>query len=96
MTKPTVVPAAIAAEPAAATVANAGGPGTFDVAAGGSPVAWTAVSSVPWITITAPTEPTVGDLEVTYTVALGTGAARTGQVLIGELGLVHTVTQSAT
>lgn len=92
----TVTAAAISLTPAAATIANAGGPSTFEVNAGGSQTPWTAVSDAPWITVTAPVAPTVGDETVNLTVALGTGALRTGHVLVPELGLTFTVTQSAT
>ena len=92
----TDVTPAVEAIPPTFNTANAGGPGTFEVNVGGSPASWLAHSDVPWITITAPLVATVGDAAVTYTIAAGTGTARTGHVKVDALNLVHTVEQSAT
>src|SRR5262245_36991104 len=90
-----VVASPINVNPAQATIANTGGPLTFTVSTGGSPIMWTAVSGAPWITVDTPAEPTEGDGDVDLTIAAGTGAARSGSVTIPQLGLVYTVNQTA-
>jgi hypothetical protein len=44
---------------------------------------WTAVSDVPWITITS-SMPRTGDNPVAFTVAANTGAARTGRITVRD------------
>lgn len=93
---PQEVPSAISMTPDSATPTKTGGPGTFSVATGGAPTTWTALSTVPWISITAPTAPQEGDGDVSYTVATNGGTStRTGHITIAELALSFTVTQAA-
>jgi uncharacterized protein (UPF0303 family) len=73
--------------------AAAGGSSTVHVATG-STCAWTAVSSVPWITIPMQNASGTGTADVPYTVVANTTtAARSGTITIG--GQSHTVTQDA-
>jgi len=70
-----------------------GGPNTVTVTASMATCSWTAVSSVPWITITAGASGT-GSGQVSYTVAPNTGAsALSGALTIA--GLTYTVTEAA-
>jgi hypothetical protein len=72
---------------------TAGGAGTFDVVQQSVPntcggatqdrCLWTAVSDVPWITITS-SMPRTGDNPVAFTVAANTGAARTGRITVRD------------
>jgi hypothetical protein len=96
----TVVTSAISMTPASATgVVAAGGPATFTVATGGTQTPWTATPDVPWVSVTAPTGgwPQTGDQTVNYVVAVnGVGQpARTGHILIPELGLTFAISQIA-
>jgi hypothetical protein len=68
-----------------------GGDGTARVGASASTCAWTAVSSVPWITVSAGSG--AGSANVRYAVAANSGAARTGTLTIAR-GTI-TVTQAA-
>jgi hypothetical protein len=52
---------------------------------------WSAVSDVPWITITG-SMPRSGDNPVTFTVAPNTGAARTGRITVRDKVVVITQT----
>ena len=53
---------------------------------------WTAVSNVPWLTVTSPGSGT-GSVLVTFSAQTNTGAARSGTITVG--GLTFTVTQAA-
>ncbi len=78
--------------PLAQSMNQNGGPGSVTVTAGAG-CAWTAVSNVPWITISAGTTGS-GSGTVQYTVDVnGTGAPRTGTLTIA--GQTFTVSQSA-
>jgi hypothetical protein len=72
----------------------AGGSATVHVATG-TTCAWTAVSSVPWITIPTPPGPSGnGTADLPYNVATNTATtARSGTITVA--GKVHTVTQDA-
>lgn len=85
---------AVSLTPSTAAPIIAGGPGTVAVKTGGIMTPWSAVSNVAWITITAPTTPTVGDEDVAYTVASNPGAARTGEIQIAALNLTFVVNQA--
>ena len=77
--------------PSTQAVPVAGGPGSVTVTAGGG-CAWTAVSSVPWVTVTNGASGSGGGT-VEFTVdANATGAARSGTITIG--GQVFTVEQA--
>jgi hypothetical protein len=75
--------------PTSATIGDNGGPGSFTVqtAAG---CAWTAASSVPWITVTPPADGT-GEGQVRFTVADNSGPSRSAAVTAG--GQTFTVQQ---
>jgi hypothetical protein len=90
------VASAIAMNPQNATATAAGGPGTFEVVVGGSHAPWQALSTVPWITITAPLGVTEGDESVAYTTAANSGTARTGHIEIAALALSFAVNQAGT
>lgn len=93
----TDVAAAVNVTPASANATKAGGPGTFDVAAGGSQAPWRALPDAAWITVSAPVGESVGDDTVDYTTAANPGTTdRTGHININGLGLTFTVTQSGT
>jgi len=77
--------------PGAATFAANGGDGTVQVTASGGSCAWTAVSNVPWISVTSSGGGGSGNLR--YTVAANSGAARTGTLTVA--GTTVTVTQPA-
>ncbi len=77
--------------PMSESFATAGGEGTIRINASAGSCAWTAVSSVPWITVTSGGGSGNGNLR--YTVAANTGAARTGTVMVA--GATVTVTQAA-
>ena len=71
---------------------SSGGTGSVTVASSGG-CSWTAVSNVPWVTVTAGASGT-GAGTVTYTVAPNTGStARTGTITIA--GLTYTVREAA-
>jgi len=77
--------------PAAATPSS-----TFSVSTGGNNTPWSAVSDVPWITVTDPVVPQQGDGDVTFDVEANVDTpltARTGHVNITGLGLSFTVDQ---
>jgi hypothetical protein len=85
------------------TLSAAGGTGRFDVLQQSDPIScggplqngcvWSAVSQVPWITITS-SMPRAGDEPVNFTVAANTtGAVRTGTITVRDR--VVTVTQMA-
>ena len=77
--------------PSTRAMAVGGGPGTVTVTAGGG-CAWTAVSNVPWITVTRGGTGS-GNGTVEFAVAAnGTGAPRSGTLTIG--GQVFTVEQA--
>jgi hypothetical protein len=73
-----------------ATVAHGGGSGSVPVSAPGS-CGWTAVSNVPWITISAGGSCASGGGTVQYSVAASSGASRVGTLTIA--GMTFTVTQ---
>jgi hypothetical protein len=77
--------------PGAATIAANGGDGTVQVTASGASCAWTAVSNVPWISVTSSGGGGSGNLR--YTVSANSGAARTGTLTVA--GTTVTVTQPA-
>jgi Putative binding domain, N-terminal/Domain of unknown function (DUF5666)/Viral BACON domain len=68
-----------------------GGDGTVRIAASASSCQWTAVSNVPWITVS--TGSGTGSSNVRYAVAANSGAARTG--ILTAAGGTITVTQAA-
>jgi hypothetical protein len=80
--------------PATRNFPASGGSATVHVATG-TTCSWTAVSSVPWITIPTPPGPSgSGTADLPYTVAANTATiARSGTVTVA--GKVHTVTQDA-
>ena len=82
---------AVVLNPSSATISPAGGTGTIPVTAT-TGCAWTAVSNVPWITITAGATGS-GNGTVGYTVAANTGAQRVGTLTIASQ--TFTVTQQA-
>lgn len=69
--------------------------GTIQVTAGGSHAPWSAVPSAPWITVSTPTAPTVGDASITYAVAaqLPAAPARDGTINVTGLNLVFAIHQ---
>jgi hypothetical protein len=71
---------------------TAGGEGTIHIDASAGSCAWTAASTVPWITLASPGG--TGDVNLRYTVALNIGAARTATVMVA--GATVTVSQAAT
>ena len=82
---------AVSIAPSTQAVPVAGGPGSVTVTAGGG-CAWTAVSSVPWVTVTNGASGSGGGT-VEFTVdANATGAARSATITIG--GQVFTVEQA--
>ena len=68
-----------------------GGEGTVRVRPSASSCAWTAVSNVPWITMTAPGGSGTGDAR--YVVAANSGGARTGIITVA--GTAISVNQAA-
>lgn len=76
------------------TETAAGSSATIAVTSAGAQ-AWTPVSDAPWLTVTSPTTPTVGDGSVAYTVApsIAPTPARTGHITVGDKSF--TVTQAA-
>ena len=68
-----------------------GGDSTVRVEASAATCAWTAVSSVPWLTLASGGG--TGSGNVRYTVALNSGAARAGTLAVA--GATVTVTQAA-
>jgi subtilisin-like proprotein convertase family protein len=77
--------------PTNTNMASGGGPGSFNVVAGGA-CNWTATTSDAWINITAGTGTGNGTVSFTAT-ANPTGLQRTGTILVQ--GQAHTVTQAA-
>jgi hypothetical protein len=77
--------------PTEQNIGAAGGAGTIAVAMPAA-CAWSAVSSVPWITLTSASNGN-GNGTITFTVAANTGAARTGTIAIANR--VFTVSQAA-
>ena len=82
------------------SVVAGGGPGTFDVIQQSDPATcggatqdrcmWTAVSDVPWVTVTS-SMPRVGDNPVAFTVASNDGAAaRVGKITVRDQVVVIT------
>jgi len=73
------------------------GPGTTTgdtiIVTASSSCGWTAVSTVSWITMTAPFSWYTGNATVGYTVASNPGATRTGTIELG--GRIFTLTQGA-
>lgn len=83
---------AYAISPASLWIAKAGGPGSFTVTTTGG-CAWTASSSVSWITVTGAASGS-GTGTVTFSVAANTAAGeRTGTLSVG--GQTFTVTQAS-
>jgi hypothetical protein len=82
---------AFGVSPQSESFGSNGGDGTARVEASGSNCAWTAQSTVPWISVR--TGAGSGDGNVRYTVAPNTGAARTGGLTVA--GTSITVTQAA-
>jgi len=78
--------------PLSASFPTAGGDGTLRIDASAGNCAWTAASSVPWITLA--TGSGSGGANLPYTVAANTGAARTGTLTVA--GASVTVSQAAT
>jgi hypothetical protein len=78
--------------PQSDTFPAAGGDGTLKIDASAGNCAWTAASSVPWITLA--TGSGSGEANLRYTVAANTGAARTGTLTVA--GASVTVSQAAT
>jgi hypothetical protein len=78
--------------PLSASFPTAGGDGTLRIDASDGSCAWTAASSVPWITLA--TGSGSGGANLRYTVAANTGAARTGTLTVA--GASVTVSQAAT
>ena len=74
--------------PTSVSVAAIGGPSALSVTSGTS-CSWTAVSNIPWVTITGGASGS-GIGGVNYTVATNTGAARTGTLTVAG----HTITFS--
>jgi trimeric autotransporter adhesin len=70
---------------------NNGGEGTLRITASAPSCAWTAVSSVPWISVSAGSGS--GSSTARYVVAPNPGTARTGAVVVGTTAV--TVTQAA-
>ena len=71
---------------------------TFDVTAGGASQQWSPHADVPWITVSNPTTPVIGDATVTFAVEAqqaGQRPARTGHIIVDLLGLIFTVDQNA-
>ncbi len=89
-----VTPCTYAISPGGLTFAAAGGSGTVNVTAGPS-CAWTASSSLGWVTITAPASGS-GNGSVSFTVAQNTGNQRAGTITIAGLNFaVQQVSASA-
>jgi hypothetical protein len=84
------VPCTFTISPTEQRFGNDGGRGTVSVTAAAS-CAWTAVSNVPWITVTSGGTGT-GNGTVGFTVTANTGADRTGTVTIA--GHIFTVTEN--
>jgi hypothetical protein len=88
-----------AVAPDAFAFASAGGGGTFDVLQQSIPnvcggplqdrCVWSAVSDVPWITITT-SMPRAGDNPVAFVVAANSGPARTGRITVRDRVVVIT------
>jgi hypothetical protein len=76
--------------PTSTTIGAAGGERTLLVSTGSS-CGWTAVSNVPWVTITSGANGAVSGL-VAFTVAPNSGAQRTGTLTIG--GIPFSIVQS--
>jgi hypothetical protein len=83
---------AVSINPAAQTVAAAGGTAANVAVTAAAGCGWTSVASAGWITITAGASGS-GNGTVTFTVDPTTGPARTATVTIG--GQVHTVNQNS-
>ena len=77
--------------PTSVSVAAIGGPSALSVTSGTS-CSWTAVSNIPWVTITGGASGS-GIGGVNYTVAANTGAARTGTLTVA--GKTVTFSQAA-
>ena len=78
--------------PTAQSIGAAGGPGSPIAVTSSSGCAWSASSTVPWITVTAGATGS-GNGTVTFTVAANTGAARNGTIAIANR--VFAVSQAA-
>jgi serine protease AprX len=79
--------------PTNAAATASGGPGALAIAiTAGAGCAWTAASNANWLTITA-TPHGSGNGSITYSVALNSGAARTGTLTVA--GQTFTVNQAA-
>ncbi|MFI5165773.1 MAG: M6 family metalloprotease domain-containing protein [Thermoanaerobaculales bacterium] len=85
-------PCTFALSAASQDFGSAGGTGSVGVTTAGSTCPWTAVSDVPWITISSGASG-AGNGTVTLSVAANSGAARTGTLTIA--GQTFTVNQSA-
>lgn len=81
-----------AVDPLSATIAPAGGSGSFTMTTGSSQCIWGASSNAPWLTLTSPQSGS-GSATVTYTVAPNSGPARDGKITIG--GKDHLVHQDS-
>ena len=93
VTQPAAAPAcAYALTPPGVTLSAAGGATAVDVATQPA-CAWSAVSRVPWITVTS-NQSGSGNARVELAVGLNDGAARSGTVTIGTQ--TFTVTQEGT
>jgi hypothetical protein len=77
--------------PVNSSIGAAGGSGTINLTTPNG-CTWTAVSSVPWITIGNTAAGGTGNGSVPFTVAANTGAARSGTITVG--GKTFTVNQS--
>lgn len=77
--------------PASASYGASGGTGQFTITASGGSCAWTATSNASWLTITSGASGT-GSGTVGYSVAVNSGAARTGTITAG--GQTFTVNQA--
>jgi hypothetical protein len=80
-----------AINPVNSSIGTAGGNGVINLTTSNG-CAWTAVSSVPWITISNAAASGTGNGTVPFTVAANTGAARSGTITVG--GKTFTVNQS--
>ena len=93
------VPSPISLTPVGmASVPEAGTPtGTIDVKTGGSNTPWSALASAPWITVSDPVGPMIGDGEITYAIAaqLPAAPARTGYITVSGLNLTFNIAQVA-
>ena len=83
--KAQVIEAVVTMVPTSSTdVVKAGATATIAVTSSDT-LGWSAMATVPWITITAPTAPVVGAGSVSYTVAANPGTtSRSGAIYVGD------------